>query len=1524
MRTKYCITLLAVAILYCGPIVNAQTYGGGDGTATSPYIINTATQLTELSTQVNGGETYSGKYFVIGADINWDATSTFTPIGKSTTINFSGTLDGAGHTINGLLLNGERYVGLFGVIGQGGTVKNLKITNPNFTATNSYGGVIAGMINTGGLIDGVIVTGATYVSTNGSYKGGLVGQSAAGSTVQNSSFSGNAQVSGSFGCIVGQNYGSTKHCWSDATIVSTAVQSTSTHLGGIASVVLTLKGDTANVEDCYFTGNITGASGNNVGGIVGSFRTAHMLRCWNGGYLSASGYTGGLMGTYNNGIVADCYNAGTVYNESSPYVGGIAGFYAATSGTTQWTNILSLGTIFNALLSRTEGCEFVGGNSYSKLLPHMSGCYFDSQVAGWGSTQGALTTRQLTDGIVLEGYSTNVWTFTSHLYPRLIGSNTLDIARLYATPFYLADGETHDKVHSNFTVSTEGGVEWQLTGGGSAARLSGNTVTVTPQSEMVNVVLHSYLGDYEKRALVQIYPVLFSGKGTENDPYLINNRTDLERLAKATNSEGMSFNGEYFKMTADIDLGNDTTFQIVSQSMANAFSGTFNGNGHAIKNWSFNTVMSQKINGGLFAFIGTEGVIENLVIDNSCNLQSYRNFAPIAAINYGTVRNVRNYANVHTQVGFAGGLVYLNYGNIVDCYNQGNVISAQNAGNLGGIAYCNESNATIDGCLNIGEVKAEFDRGTDVGGIVGSNMSTISNVVNAGLVSAAEDVGGIIGSANASSSLNGALSVAPVLFTGNSATSGAVAGKINAGASFSNAYFDTQIAILANTAADGVIGATTEQLVTTTINNNKWSHTNGRYPTLKAFDSYQGAILGTLPVVFASGDTRSTISASATLAQSEGLSWSLTKGKDFAISVNTLFYKNSRDIVSDTLKATLGGITKQIPIGALGQSLPGSGTEQSPYIISKRADLDKIARTIAITGYDYSGKYFSITDDIDMATDTAVYRPIAAGNRIFDGILLGNDHTISHLNINSTSDNVGLIGNLGINGEISNLTIASGEISGGSNTGAFVGNLQGKLQNLMVRPAVTVTGNKAHVGGIVGNATATASMSNLTNYGTVNSKSTHVGGIVGYSTAETTVSCLTNHGDITGSYYVGGISGYTSATNYDSIVNYGSIWGGSSNTGGIGGTLGYTTLTTSIVDAKNYGAVSGTASLGGIVGYSYKNYSADTCLIKDALNVGRITGTRYYVGGIVGQTSGLKLENVANFGDVSCSAATVSSSYGAAAGIVAHGVPCIVNALNTGNIIAAANVGGILGAPSSSYSKYSLTRVLSTGNVTLTGTGTSGGAIQGKASSHLIANDVYYDSQFNNVSLKAVASDDYSGVNAMQTSQIIAGNLSSMNEGWIQQTGRYPMIANLAADTVAQLYSLPVLLDSADTRFAVTKAFAIGTIDGCKWMGDSIFIISQRGKVGMKPNAIGNFNLVATMGNFERVIDLKLNCPDGATIVLDGDVNGDGRINTNDVTVLINMILGSIPSTSEADLNGDGRINSSDITTLITYIISKN
>ena len=63
-------------------------------------------------------------------DLNTNTTfDKWKPVG---TLNrpFIGTFDGDGHTIRGLYVNvNENYVGLFGCVGEGGTVKNVTIAD---------------------------------------------------------------------------------------------------------------------------------------------------------------------------------------------------------------------------------------------------------------------------------------------------------------------------------------------------------------------------------------------------------------------------------------------------------------------------------------------------------------------------------------------------------------------------------------------------------------------------------------------------------------------------------------------------------------------------------------------------------------------------------------------------------------------------------------------------------------------------------------------------------------------------------------------------------------------------------------------------------------------------------------------------------------------------------------------------------------------------------------------------------------------------------------------------------------------------------------------------------------------------------------------------------------------------------------------------------------------------------------------------------------------------------------------------
>ena len=75
-----------------------SSFGGGDGSAKNPYIINTTAHWDQFASDVNGGTTYSDTYFLLGDDI-----TVSTMVGAGTKSKdakpFSGTFDGGGHTL---------------------------------------------------------------------------------------------------------------------------------------------------------------------------------------------------------------------------------------------------------------------------------------------------------------------------------------------------------------------------------------------------------------------------------------------------------------------------------------------------------------------------------------------------------------------------------------------------------------------------------------------------------------------------------------------------------------------------------------------------------------------------------------------------------------------------------------------------------------------------------------------------------------------------------------------------------------------------------------------------------------------------------------------------------------------------------------------------------------------------------------------------------------------------------------------------------------------------------------------------------------------------------------------------------------------------------------------------------------------------------------------------------------------------------------------------------------------------------
>ena len=169
MRKRLCLMLVLLSMTILRAWADS-TFGGGDGSVKNPYIINTAAHWDQLATDVNGGNTYSDKYFLLDADISVTAT-----VGTGTTGNnaktFNGTFDGGGHTLT------FNYEGSGDDIAPFRFVKNALISNLH----------VAGQINTSGRHAGGLA-GRTYGTTR------IVGCRV--STVINSSHSGDGTHGG--------------------------------------------------------------------------------------------------------------------------------------------------------------------------------------------------------------------------------------------------------------------------------------------------------------------------------------------------------------------------------------------------------------------------------------------------------------------------------------------------------------------------------------------------------------------------------------------------------------------------------------------------------------------------------------------------------------------------------------------------------------------------------------------------------------------------------------------------------------------------------------------------------------------------------------------------------------------------------------------------------------------------------------------------------------------------------------------------------------------------------------------------------------------------------------------------------------------------------------------------------------------------------------------------------------------------------------------------------------------------------
>ena len=86
-------------------------------------------------------------------------------------------------------------------------------------------------------------------------------------------------------------------------------------------------------------------------------------------------------------------------------------------------------------------------------------------------------------------------------------------------------------------------------------------------------------------------------------------------------------------------------------------------------------------------------------------------------------------------------------------------------------------------------------------------------------------------------------------------------------------------------------------------------------------------------------------------------------------------------------------------------------------------------------------------------------------------------------------------------------------------------------------------------------------------------------------------------------------------------------------------------------------------------------------------------------------------------------------------------------------------------------------------------------------------------------------------------------------------------------------------------------------------------------KLYVPANSVTDYSSASVWNLFVNIFGI------GAQVVT-GDVDGDGRISINDLTILIDYILEGAQATPQADIDGDGRISINDVTMLVDMMLN--
>ena len=366
------------------------------------YLINSEEKLRWFANEVNNHRTTINARLTDNIIVNdkvfdddgnlISGIKTWTPIGTETN-PFTGKFDGCDFTIHGLYINDstKNYVGLFGYVGENGTVKDVTLKDSYVSGNECVGGICGW--NKGGTIQGCHNTGTVSGAQS---VGGVCGEN--------------------------RNSGIIQKCDNAGTVSGTGES-----IGGVCGVNAANLNSTPTIQECYNTGKVS-STWFRVGGVCGNNNGGTVKKSYNTGTVSGEDTVGGVCGENNySGTVNGCYTTGAVTGATN--FGGVCGYNQNSdtmincyylAGTS--ANAVGRGNEGTNCVSKTE-LQFQNGDVAFQLQKDLGGT---TQV--WGQRIGMDKTPVLSGDSSYKVYQTKPdspckgysnqpdQTFTEHAY----------------------------------------------------------------------------------------------------------------------------------------------------------------------------------------------------------------------------------------------------------------------------------------------------------------------------------------------------------------------------------------------------------------------------------------------------------------------------------------------------------------------------------------------------------------------------------------------------------------------------------------------------------------------------------------------------------------------------------------------------------------------------------------------------------------------------------------------------------------------------------------------------------------------------------------------------------------------------------------------------------------------------------------------------------------------------------------------------------------------------------------------------